>query len=79
MKIKIETKPKTKPGPASAFKRGQLFIDSQGDLYVRCSEGAICVEEPDSLILYTECELGDFGYLENCSRAHGKITITIEG
>jgi len=65
---------------ASRFEFGQLFRDSDGDLYIRCDEGAVRFEN-DELVPYTEAELNDFeqfGYLKVCTPAQGTITIQIK-
>lgn len=65
---------------ASRYEFGQLFRDSDGDLYLRCDEGAVRFEN-DELVPYSEAELNDFEqfeYLKVCTPAQGTVTIQIK-
>jgi len=84
--VNVETKPnpkskiKVKVKAAQDFKVGQLFEDCDGDLYLRCYDGCIAIEEDWGLESYQISEMGNFEkfpYFKNCIRVKGKVKVII--
>jgi hypothetical protein len=59
------------------FKAGQLFVDSDGDVCVRTSEGCVCFFD-DDLEAYFDDDLTDASSFTRCRPVRGKISIKIE-
>jgi hypothetical protein len=79
MTVKIKIKKDTVK--ATDFNVGDLFLDSDGDLYLRGYDGCVGIATPDELTPYTNNEIADydlFPYLEHCTPVTGTIKIKIK-
>jgi hypothetical protein len=65
---------------AIEFEAGELFEDQDGDLYLRCTCGAIRFEGPE-LIIYSDedCAGGEkFSYLNECYFVEGDVNFKVK-
>ena len=70
---------------AKQMPNGGLFIDSDGDLYLKVPEGVIGIEIDDNsealLVPYTGNEMEDykcFPYFERCRPENAELTLSIK-
>jgi hypothetical protein len=79
--LNIKIKEKTKVQPANDFGVNEMFTDEDGDLYLRCFDGIVGINEPDELTPYTDKELTDyesFPYLKECSPFAGILKVKVK-
>ena len=69
---------------AYEFKPGELFYDSMGDIFLRLEDGCLMFTnngDPVDLVQsFPEedlTEYDNFSYLKDCTKAAGKVSITI--
>jgi len=78
MKITINKDGKPATKNASCLKAGTLFKDSHGDLWLRCTGGAILIEgEIDTLIAYGMTEMLEEGFFGKVVEVSGDVSIVV--
>jgi hypothetical protein len=87
IKVKIKNKccASKKKFKASDMALGQLFMDCDGDLYLRVDGGAIIIQSADArvgsdLSVYSTDEVYDteeWYFFEKCVKVNGKVKLTV--